>query len=100
MNAADIGNALAGYAGRALDSGAVVISVKTNLGPEIPVTGGGGGGLADALGIRAAVIIRNKSGRQLAATGDPPATEPLRVALFVLVAGALGLLLLRGLVRR
>lgn len=85
-------------AGQALRGG-LKVSVKTNLGPELAVSGQGRG-LAEALGIKAAVIVRDRDGRQLVTYGTPPATEPLRVALLAIIAGALGWLFIRGVLRR
>lgn len=84
----------------ALGSGALVVSVKTNLGPEIPVSGGEGSGLLDALGIRAAVIVRDRSGRRIAGYGEPPATDPIKAALVFGLAGLIGFALLRGVFKR
>lgn len=80
-------------------AGSLRVSVKTNLGPEITVTGQGSG-LADALGLKAAVIIRDAHGRRVAGYGDPPATDPVRVAVLVALAGLVGYVLLRGVFKR
>lgn len=87
-------------AGELLESGGVQVWVKTNLGPPWRVSGGEGGGLAELLGLKAAVLVTDRSGRRLASYGTPPPTEPLKVALLVAVAGALGFLLLRGGLKR
>jgi len=83
------------------------VSVKTNLGPEIDLgridLGGGrtgGGAVSGPAGLRAAVLVRDQSGRAIATFGDPPATEPARVLLAAGVAALLIALLLRGLRRR
>lgn len=92
--------------------GRLRVSVKTNYGPELPVFGaslsrGQGGGVSGAdgfslsrlLGFRAAVIVRDASGRTLATYGEPPATEPLRVALLVAVLAGLAFVFVRGVLK-
>lgn len=95
----ELAGELGSVAREAVASGGVRVFVKTNLGPELAVTGGGSG-LFDALGIKAGVIVRDKHGNTLASHGGYPATDPLKVALLVAVAGALGFILLRGVLRR
>ena len=76
-------------AGEYVRQGGVLAFVKTNLGPEIPIYSGtptGERGLLDALGIQAALIIRNRDGRVLASYGDPPATNPFLVTAFAIGA--------------
>lgn len=97
---ADWSEALGQLAGELLESGGVQVWVKTNLGPPLRVAGGAGGGLADALGLKAAVLVTDRQGRKLASYGTPPPTEPMRVALLIAVAGVLGFLLLRGGLKR
>jgi hypothetical protein len=96
---AALGADLGELARDAFRSGGVRVFVKTNLGPEFPVSGGGGG-LADALGLQAGVVLRDRQGNRIASYGGYPPTDPFRVALLVAAAGALGFLLLRGVLRR
>lgn len=97
-----LGSQLGALAGDIVRSGGVRVYVKTNLGPEVAVTGTGNAqrGLLDLLGLKAAVVVRDRDGRRIAGYGDPPATDPFRVALLVTVAGALGFVLLRGVLKR
>jgi hypothetical protein len=95
-----LGADLLGIAREAVSSGGVRVYVKTNLGPEVRVSGSDGRGLADALGIRAAVVVRDRDGRKIAGYGEYPATDPLRAgALWGAVALAV-YLLLRGVLKR
>lgn len=96
-------------------SGGVRINVKTNLGPEFTVatssitsgggaTGSGGGGsssdgLLGLLGVRAAVIVRDRSGHRLATYGEVPATQPWRVAALVGVVALVTVLIVRGAIK-
>ncbi len=58
------------------------LSIKTNLGPELPVyDGDSAGGLVGLLGIKAGVIVRAKDGSVITTYGDPPPTDPIKVAL-------------------
>lgn len=98
-------------AGDYVRSGGVSIAVKTNYGPEVklasssiapsgaPGGGGGGGGVLDLLGVRAAVVVRDRDGKRLASYGDYPPTEPLRVLGLVVVVALLGVVLVRGVMR-
>lgn len=91
--------------------GGVRVAVKTNFGPELPVyagelsrsggasSGGQGGALSRLVGLKAAVIVRDGRGATLATYGDYPATEPLRAVLALLALGALGFILVRGVLR-
>jgi hypothetical protein len=103
-------DAVIGLAGDVAGGGSVRVSVKTNLGPELEVatvdlgsSGGGGGqstgGLSSLFGVKAAVILRNDAGATLATFGEPPATEPLRLALLAGVALLVLVLAVRGLRR-
>jgi hypothetical protein len=82
-------------AGTYASSGAITAELKTNLGPAVTIYAGGEDtGLLDALGIKAAVVVR-RDGKVIASTGDPPATEPLvAVALAVALAIAAALLVM------
>lgn len=92
------------YAGENLQ-----IALKTNLGEfniaSVDLLGGKsdgaakGSGLAGALGLKAAVIVRDGQGRAVANFGNPPATDYSRVALLVGAAALLLLLIVRGLRR-
>lgn len=98
-----LGNLLGEVSGIAADyvrTGGVRVSVKTNLGPEIPVYSGSGGSGSNLLGIKAGVIVRNRDGGVIATYGDPPATDPIRVAMLVLVVTLLGIALVRGVLPR
>lgn len=90
--------------------GGVRVSVKTNFGPELSVyagelsrgaSGGQGGGfsLSRLVGLKAAVIVRDGRGATIATYGDYPATEPLRAVLALLALGALGFVLVRGVLK-
>lgn len=89
-------------AGDIVRSGGVRVSVKTNLGPEIPVFNGTGqgGGIARALGLEAGVIVRDRNGRVIATHGDPPPTEPLKVAALLALVSLLSFVLIRGVIPR
>lgn len=96
-------------AGDYLRSG-VRVSVKTNYGPELPIFSGsaeggsgssgggrGGFGLGKLIGFKAAVIVRNRDGHVIATYGGtPPATEPVRLVGLLVVLGAIGFVLVRG----
>lgn len=74
--------------------GGVQVYVKTNYGPELPVytgidQGGDGPGLADVIGLKAQIIIKDKDGRVITKYGDPAPTEPLKAAALGLVVGTI-----------
>jgi hypothetical protein len=100
MNSGEFVGELGALASDVLQSGGVQVAIKTNLGPEFRVGEGGGGGLARALGIKAAVIVRDRNGRQLFTHGEPPATNWLLAGALGSVLVLLGFLLVRGLVKR
>jgi hypothetical protein len=85
------------------------VSVKTNLGPEIPIysgglqgadgSGSGGGGLGGLLGIKAAVVVRDASGNTISTIGQVPATDPVRAILAALVLAGLVFVIYRGVTR-
>jgi hypothetical protein len=87
----------------------VRVSIKTNLGPEIPVftgsmdgsTGSSGGGfsVSKLLGLKAAVVVRDAKGGVIANLGSPPATEPLKAIVAALLIAGLVVLIVRGVVR-
>lgn len=89
---------LGDIAGAALQGGGLRVAVKTNLGPEFQV--GEGSGFAKALGIQAAVIVRDRQGSVLFTHGTPPPTNPALVAAFAAAAALLGYLLVRGVLKR
>lgn len=81
-------------AGAYATSGAITAELKTNLGPPITIySGSGGPGILDALGIKAAVIVK-RDGQTIATTGDAPATEPLVIAALALLAALVVALLI------
>lgn len=85
-------------------TGGLQVSVKTNLGPEFKVwdgrSGRGTGGLAQALGIKGAIILRGRDGKILAIHGEPPKTNLLLAGIYVSGAAYLGYLLWRGVTRK
>lgn len=80
--------------------GGLRVSLKTNLGPEIPLYTPGtdsGPGILPALGIKYALIVRDASGAVVTTYNDPPPTDPLKQAiLWAALAGA-AFVLIRGL---
>lgn len=99
----DLTEGVLSIAGDYVRGGGVQVSVKTNLGPEIPIAapgdGQGGSPIADLVGLQAAVIVRNRDGEVITAYGDPPATDPVRAAAVALIVGGLVFVLVRGLRR-
>lgn len=107
----DILDSVFGLARGYVRGGGLVVAVKTNYGPELPLfkaaiargqggPGDGGGGLGALVGLKAAVIVRDGHGATLATYGDPPPTEPLRAIAAALLAGGLIFLILRGALKR
>ncbi len=105
---ADLFGGLLGVA-REYVSDEVRISVKTNYGPEIPVataalsSGDGGssgqarGGIvAELLGVKAAVIVRNAAGDTISTFGEVPKTDPVRLCVALAIVGGLAWLIVRG----
>ena len=90
---------LLNIARESVTSGGVRVYVKTNYGPEVPLTGGTGPNLASILGIKAAVVVRDKRGNRIAGYGDYPATDVLKVSILFGSALALVWLAWRGLHR-
>ncbi len=80
-------------------SGDVVATIETNIAPAItvysPGSGGGGAGLAKALGIHAGVVVRDSSGHVIAKFGDPQAFNPVAAVVVALILAALGYLVVR-----
>jgi hypothetical protein len=87
----------------------VRLSIKTNYTPEIPIAtaeltagdrGGGSAGrrsvVAELLGVKAAVIVRNQRGEIISTFGQAPKTDPVRAILALLIAGGVLFLLVRG----
>jgi hypothetical protein len=78
------------------------IRVKTNLGPEFSLGGlakappdpsqpaqpASTPGLLDWLGVKFSARLVDAGGSTLTTVGDPPATNPLLVAFYVVVVGA------------
>ncbi len=95
-----IGDTLTALAGEYVGSGAITAEVKTNLGPAFTIySGDAGPSLADALGIKMALVVR-RDGKPIASYGDPPATDPVLVlayALALALAGALLVVVIRKL---
>ena len=89
---------LGDIAGAALRSG-VRVSVKTNLGPEFQVASRDQGGVLRALGIKAAVIVRDRQGSVIVAHGEVPPTNWIRAGTLLAAAALAGFLLVRGLVK-
>lgn len=76
------------------------VTLKTNLGPAVVVYDGRaeqGATLADYLGIKFAVTVQSADGATIAQYGEPPATEPLRIAVLALIAATLALVFVNGL---
>lgn len=82
----------------------VRVTVETNMLPALTIYSGsmspGGGGaavasIADALGIRAGVVVRNAKGDVLAQFGDPAPASLWRVGLVVCAIGAVGWLIVK-----
>ena len=82
-------------AGAYASSGAITAELKTNLGPAVTIYAGGGPGLLDRLGIKAAVVVK-RDGVPIASTGDPPETEPLTAAALVAAVLIVAALLVVG----
>lgn len=101
---------LLGVAGEYVSQG-VRISVKTNFGPEISLgrasfgdgatsdPGGGGFSLGALIGVKAAVIVRDADGREIATYGEPPPTDPVRVVVGLVILAGVVYLLVRGATR-
>jgi len=85
-------------------TGGLQVSVKTNLGPEFKVWDGapgkGRGGLAQTLGIRGAIILRDHAGKLIAVHGEPPPTNLLLTGIYAAGVAYLGYLLWRGATRK
>ena len=95
-------------------AGGISVSVKTNYGPEIPIYSGamsggastGAGGtpsspslLSTLLGLKAAVIVRDATGRTLTTFGTPPATDPVRVGVALGIVALVALIMFRGVLK-
>jgi hypothetical protein len=99
MIARDLIGVIGRVTGSAIQSSGVRVSVKTNLGPEFTVWDGpakAGAGLAQSIGIRGAVIVRDAQGNVLFTHGEPPETNLLLSAIFFSVAAYIGFLIWRG----
>lgn len=83
-------------------TGGLRVSVKTNLGPEFDVWDGRSktGSLAQLLGIRGAIIVRDRDGKPIFVQGEPPATNWILTALYGAGIAYLGYLIWRGATRK
>lgn len=83
-------------------TGGLQVSVKTNLGPEFDIWDGraGGGSLAQALGIRGAIIVRDRNGTPIFVHGEVPKTNLLLAGALLAGVSYLGYLVWRGATRR
>ena len=101
MNFLDLLKQVGGVAYQA-QTGGLQVSVKTNLGPEFKVWDGNpqGGGLARALGIRGAIIVRDRDGKPIMIHGDVPKTNWLLTAAIAGGASYLAYLAWRGITRK
>lgn len=85
-------------------TGGLRVSVKTNLGPEFDVWDGSAsnrtGSLAQALGIRGAIIVRDRAGKVIMVHGEPPETNLILAGALLAGASYLAYLLWRGATRR
>ena len=94
----DVLTDITGLARDFVSSGGLRVSVKTNLGPEIPVfTGQGQGGLAELIGFEAGVIVRDREGNLVTTYGNPPATDYVKAAILAGASLAIIVILIRGL---
>lgn len=94
-------NLLSSAAGNYLASSGLRAEIKTNLGPPVTIYNAtpSGFSIADALGIQAALVVRDANGNVLASYGDPPATDPVLVSALALAFLATAVLLYK-LIRR
>jgi len=104
---------LVGIAGDYVRSGGIQVAVKTNLGPEFTVAtssmrsgggsgqggGSGGGGLLSLLGVRASVVVRDKSGNRIATYGEYPQTSYIRAAVAAGLVAVVAGVFVRGLMK-
>lgn len=100
MNLLDVLKAAGNVAYNA-QTGGLRVGVKTNLGPEFTVWDGKSksGGIAQMLGIKGAIIVRDANGKVLLVQGEPPETNVLLAGLYLAGAAYLGYLLWRGIRR-
>lgn len=102
MNLLDILKSV-GEIGYQAQTGGLQISVKTNLGPEIKLSGtsqkGGTAGLAQWLGVKSALIVRDRQGKPIFVHGEIPKTNPLLAAGLLAGVSYLGYLAWRGATR-
>lgn len=93
-------------ANRYVEGGGLRVYIKTNYGPEVPLyTGKGpdepdsgpgiGGAVADIVGFKAQVIIRDKNGKTLQTIGPDSPTDWGRVSVLLLLLAAGGFLIIR-----
>ena len=83
-------------------TGGLRVSVKTNVAPEFSVWDGQSknGGLAQLLGIKGAVIVRDASGKILMIHGEPPPTNWILTGVYAAGVAYLGYLIWRGATRK
>jgi hypothetical protein len=83
-------------------TGGLRVGVKTNLGPEFTVWDGQSktGGIAQLLGIKGAIIVRDASGKTLMVQGEPPETNYILTAAYAAGLAYVGYLVWRGLTRK
>ncbi len=89
-----LGEELVGLAGSAVASN-VRAEVATNLGPSIPVYSpapAGQTGLLEALGVKAALVIKHRDGETIATYGGaPPAFDPVVAGAWLVGVTVVGL---------
>lgn len=80
----------------------ITVTLESNILPPVTIYRGGmakgggvgGAGLADALGVRGGVVVRNAQGQKLASFGDPAPLDYARALLVgAVLAGGVYLLL-------
>lgn len=92
-------------AGSYLDQGGLQVFVKTNYGPEIPIyTGkdknaGQGNPIAELIGLRAQVIVKDAKGKTVTTYGDAAPTDMARVLVVLSVLGLIGFVVVRGVIK-
>lgn len=85
---------------KAVDTRGVQVYLKTDIGPELKIYDSDApASSGEGLPIKYAVRVTDRQGNQLTGYGEPPATNPIKAAIFagVILAGVY--LALTGLVR-
>lgn len=82
-------------------AGALRVTVKTNLGPAFTIYDGRaqGPGFASMVGLKASFTVHGPDGQPIATYGEPPPTEPLRVACVLALIALGAFVVLRGATR-